>query len=179
MTNLYNRTLLSTFEVSEFEELLDSAKEFVQDGLSGEVKISLLCRLDFRKALLRAVSVDVDVIASKDNHHWAECLEFLSSVIKSNPLGVPVSRCFTTKVQRRLASTVPPRPIVSIDFVAAYDFLKRLCEDGAYAPKVLDCLGGSNILVCWGHIMCSTKWLTDHRDSFQYSRPANHSLAFT
>ena len=166
MTNLYNRTLLSTIEVSEFEELLDSAKEFVRDGLSGEIKNSLLCRLDFRKTLLRAVSVDTDVITSKKNHHWAECLTFLSSVMKSNSSGVPVSRCFSTKVQRRLASTVPPRPIVSIDFAAAHDFLKRLCEDGAYVPRVLDCLGGSNILVCCGDIICSVNRLMDHRDSF-------------
>ena len=166
MTNLYNRTLLSTYEVSEFEELLDSAKEYVQDGLSGEMKDSLLCRLDFRKTLLRAVSVDVDVIASKNNSYWAECLTFLSSVIKSNSFDVPVSRCFSTKVQRRLASTVPPRPIVSIDFAAAHGFLKRLCEDGAYVPRVLDCLGGSNILVCCGHTMCLAARLTDHRDSF-------------
>ena len=166
MTNLYNRTLLSTFQVSQLEALLDSAKEYVQDELSGEIKYALLCRLDFRKALLRAVSVDVDVITSKNNQHWAECSTFLSSVIKSNSLGTPVSRCFSTKVQRRLASTVPPRPIVSIDFVAAHDFLKRLCEDGAYLPRVLDCLGGSNVLVCCGHLMCSAERLMDHRDSF-------------
>ncbi|KAF7587158.1 hypothetical protein BBP40_007666 [Aspergillus hancockii] len=51
------------------------------------------------------------------------------------------------KIQRKLASTVPPRPMVKINFEDALAHLKRLCKDAIDLLEVLDYCGPHNLKV--------------------------------
>lgn len=149
MTNLYHRNLLTDFDVAEFIEILTDAKSAVRNNFTipEQFRDAVVCRLDLRGALLTAVAFDLDVLEQVTNPHWLTCLNLLPYVAQSNKVGVPVDDSFTAKVQRRLASTVPPRPIVKISFQIAYEGLKRLCEDGKNAGQILECRSGSEITV--------------------------------
>ncbi len=150
MTNLYNRNLLSDQPLSEISHCLESALVWLDDEdlpLSKPLKAALRCRLDFRKSFLEAVARDFDVIDDSSTQEWKYCSSILPLIQQSKPLGRPVEEAFSVKLQRRLASTVPPRPIVGTTFDEAFVFLKRLCEDGDIVIRVLDYHGTHNLLV--------------------------------
>lgn len=62
----------------------------------------------------------------------------IDEIRDTNQLGKPVPGSFSTKIQRRLASTVPPRPIVDVDFKEALQNLKQLCVDCEEATRFKD-----------------------------------------
>lgn len=78
---------------------------------------------------------------------WQQCSKLLPLLSGSKAVGQEVKDAFSAKIQRRLASTVPPRPIVNITFEEAHAHLSRLCQDGKEVYGVLDYHGGSNMLV--------------------------------
>ena len=150
VTNLYNRHLLSRFSMAEMQNLLNEAVAWVDDFkdiTDKNVKSALVCRLNFRKSFLAAVAFE-DATEDVDSRSaWQQCDELLSLLLETKTVGVAVKDAFSTKIQRRLASTVPPRPIVKIAFEDAYAHLSRLCQDGKEVHGVLDYQGGNNLLV--------------------------------
>ena len=109
---------------------------------------AIVDRLRFRSAFLKAIALGNDVANQrKQNLNWEKCLNLIAKLIQSHGLGVKVDEAFSVKVQRRLASTVPPRPIVDVSFNDAIKHMKRLCEDGKQVGNVFKCNGGTNILV--------------------------------
>ena len=151
MTNLYNRKLLSDFATVDIEKLLDSTIEWVTGpgrSISEGLVDSITARLKFRKSFLQAIAQDANLISQqKPNPRWVECSDTLPKLLQSHNSGVPIEGAYSEKIQRRLASTVPPRPMVKISFDDACAHLNRLCKDGDHVAKVLECQGGSNILV--------------------------------
>lgn len=108
---------------------------------------ALLNRLSLRKALLTAVVLDVDVKERTQVNSWEQCLELLPTLSRTKDVGLAVKSSFSAKIQRRLASSVPPRPIVDMSFEDACAYLSKLCQYGAEAYRVLDFHGSSNISV--------------------------------
>ena len=150
VSNLYNRTLLPSVGVNMVLELLESAFSFVESGSatkSRECSEALFIRLKFRRELLQAVAADVALANELRVSALQDCLRLLPKISASTNLGKDASSSFSGKVQRRLASSVPPRPIVSVEFPEAQEFFKRLCEDGLEAEKVFQCERLSSILV--------------------------------
>ena len=151
VTNLYNRHLLSSFKTTHFESLLCSAVDWITDqevSIPKPLITAIVVRLNFRKVFLQAVNFDADVISQqKQNNLWDECAKALPELLESRKYGVAVDNAFSSKIQRRLASTVPPRPIVNINFDDAYTHIEKLCKDGKDVARVLECKGGTNILV--------------------------------
>ena len=110
--------------------------------------INALCmRLKFRIAFLTAVSLadQRDMTLSKDA--WNEVITLLSGVSASHELSKPVPDAFSVKLQRKLASTVPPRPVVTIAFETAYKHLERLCHDGRALTDILNYHDSHSLMV--------------------------------
>ena len=105
---------------------------------------ALLSRLKFRKALMNAVVMNVDIDELAQVRSWALCLELLPTLSKTKDVGVAVESSFSAKIQRRLASSVPPRPVVDISFGDASTFLSSLCQYGMEAYRILDFHGSNN-----------------------------------
>ena len=108
---------------------------------------ALSCRLNFRKHFLHAVSLEPDVTKSAFIEAWAACSRLLPEVLESNKYGISVPESISPKIQRRLASTVPPRPIVVGDFKESYEYLRSLFEDGKATGVIFDCQCAHEIMV--------------------------------
>ena len=79
---------------------------------------------------------------------WELCSEILPMLHETRHLGIVVEQSFSGKIQRRLASSVPPRPIVNISFDEACTFLGWLCTYSKEAYSILRYDGPSCAMVC-------------------------------
>ncbi|PYI36932.1 Mak10-domain-containing protein [Aspergillus indologenus CBS 114.80] len=153
VTQLYNRTLLSQFDSKHFHDLLDNAIRWVDehtDMLSEKVAEAIRARLLFRREFLWGLEQDVEVIETRSTAQFLSCLSHLDFLGKSAVLGKEVPESFSCKIQRKLASTVPPRPMVKISFEDALAHLRRLCQDAVDLLEILDYRGPYNLkVVIW------------------------------
>lgn len=179
MANLYHRKLLSDFDATDILHELDRSITYLK-GLGMELgdplKDTLIGRLELRKAFLSAVTMDETIDRQKASL-WERCSQLLPKIKQTTSHGVPVDHSFSAKIQRRLASSVPPRPIVSIKLDDAYAFLSRLCMNGKEAYRILDYHGGVNLMVC--RDLSSSNDVENranaHRHSCGHSNPVRHS----
>ncbi|KAK1146997.1 N-alpha-acetyltransferase, non-catalitic subunit [Aspergillus melleus] len=150
VAQLYNRNLLSQFDVHYFLNVLDRAISWI-DEQEGEVdetlKEAIKCRLTFRRDFLLGLNQDINVIETRSAEHFTSCLAKLDTLAKTVSLGKSVPEAFSWKIQRKLASTVPPRPMVKISSDDALAHLKRLCQDAIDLLGLLDYRGPHNVKV--------------------------------
>ncbi|KAL6720174.1 N-alpha-acetyltransferase, non-catalitic subunit [Lecanora helva] len=147
VANLYHRKLLTDFESTEIDQNLDDAMNYLklEQTALGNVGDALINRLEFRRYLLSAVRVH-DLVDSQKASLWDRCIELLPKLKSTTPLGKSVPGSFSMKIQRRLASSVPPRPIVILTFDDAHEQLSRVCQYGKEAYRALDYYGGTHLL---------------------------------
>ena len=180
VSNLYHRRLLPTFEPKEVHILLDRAIHHVsqQDDLeTGGLRDALISRLTLRKSFLFSLEQDP---GSDVSNAWENCLKELPSLLKTRPLGIPVHSAFSAKIQRRLASTVPPRPIVEISFEQAYEQLRRTCHNIGETNRFKKYHGGSSLMVCRAkyHLIATTNEVLRRR-AFGCFNPDPHILQYS
>jgi hypothetical protein len=113
-----------------------------------KLKQAIRCRLLFRHELLSALDQDLEVLETRSTENFASCITQLGPLTESVSLGKPVPEAFSLKIQRKLASTVPPRPMVHISHDDALVHMKRLCQDAIDMQQMLDYRGPSNFKVC-------------------------------
>ncbi|KAL8963450.1 MAG: hypothetical protein Q9193_000282 [Seirophora villosa] len=148
VSNLYNRRLLDDFDASDMQQLMDEALSFAEgksawdDGLRKAISV----RLTLRRRLLIAMGSDLSPDKDAQIRCWKHCSELLPALIETRVVSKPVKAAFSIKIQRRLASSVPPRPMVEATFDETHAFLANLCRDAADVYRVLDYHGSSNIL---------------------------------
>ncbi|RSL98489.1 hypothetical protein CEP52_010296 [Fusarium oligoseptatum] len=141
VTNTYNRTLLAEIQPQAIQQAIQEARNLLAtlgDEVSDEIREALDRRLQLRSLFLDATQCPQHMrepdVARKP---WLEALELLPSIKSSHSLGRPVDEAFSAKLQRKLASTMPPRPIVKLEFDDAFGHLLRLFKDGAQLIDVL------------------------------------------
>lgn len=149
VSNLYNRNLLSNFDGAQVEMLLHEAIRFTeqQSKLDEALRRAILARLTLRQRILKAMELDLNLVKANRIQLWKDCVDLLPEIRQTQTLGKPVKEAFSVKMQRKLASSVPPRPMVEITLEDAHAFLNNLCRDAADVYLVLDYHGCSNILV--------------------------------
>ncbi|KAI9787352.1 MAG: hypothetical protein M1816_007638 [Peltula sp. TS41687] len=147
VTHLYNRDLLSKLREQEVMDLLNVAISCAQDMEAiGKARPALIDRLSFRKSFLTALIDDHQTEQERSSQAWSECAELLPLIYKTEHIGKAVPDSFSVKIQRKLPSTVPPRPMVKISFESAFSHLKRLCQDGKDVWNVLDYHGVNDLV---------------------------------
>lgn len=150
VANLYNRNLLTEFEAADISNKIEDAITYVESDscaiTNRTLRDGLLNRLELRRKLLCAVQLD-DVVDGQRATLWECCLALLPTLSQTTKLGKPVSESISIKIQRRLASSAPPRPIINISFDDAFAQLNRLCQNARDAYRILDYHGGSHLLV--------------------------------
>ncbi|PNY27000.1 N-alpha-acetyltransferase 35, NatC auxiliary subunit [Tolypocladium capitatum] len=142
VTNTYNRTLLSSLPTSAIQEVLVDAKDLLTSqraSVGDDVADALISRLDLRRIFLAAAECPRYVKhPAKAREPWTEALSILPRIGSTHSLGKPVVEAFSAKLQRKLASTMPPRPIVELGFGDAFGHLSRLFKDGTEILGVLE-----------------------------------------
>ncbi|GKT56921.1 amino-acid N-acetyltransferase subunit [Colletotrichum tofieldiae] len=142
VTNTYNRILLDDFSIESVRDVLKEASFILRqlsDSIPQEITDALHTRLLFRYTLLAAIDhtqyrTDPDRIRSP----WKEAQDMLPRIKSTHALGKPVPEACSAKLQRKLASTMPPRPIVEISFDDAFGHLTKIISDGLGVVGVLD-----------------------------------------
>ena len=92
--------------------------------------------------MLQAMSVAIDY-----EHKmvlWRSIPPLLKPLEETHMLGRPVHQSFSPKIQRRLASTVPPKPMVEKTFNKAVCILDQICRDCQEALKIIQ-FGPNNV----------------------------------
>ncbi|KAI9158436.1 LOW QUALITY PROTEIN: N-alpha-acetyltransferase 35, NatC auxiliary subunit [Paramyrothecium foliicola] len=142
VTNTYNRNLLDRFSTRTIQKTLVAAEELCQsqqNSQNDELMSALIARLQLRRAFLDATEspehMDNPELARKP---WLDALALLPTIKNTHGLGTPVEESFSEKLQRKLASTMPPRPIVQLGFDDAFGHLHRLFRDGSEVIDVLN-----------------------------------------
>ncbi|KAK4167314.1 putative MAK10 subunit [Cladorrhinum sp. PSN259] len=141
VTNTYNRLLLDDIDADEIRDEIMAARKVIYNlrhHITDEVANALGFRLELRTAFLRAIQLtelrnDPDSLSLP----WSQMQAVWEAIQKSGHLGTPVPEAFSTKIQRRLASTMPPRPIVELSPDETHKHFKKLIEDGISVLDVL------------------------------------------
>ncbi|KAI1428458.1 Mak10 subunit, NatC N-terminal acetyltransferase-domain-containing protein [Xylaria sp. FL1777] len=142
VTNTYERSLLGHIPILAIKELLQSAVTKLRarkDDFPEEICAALESRLELRIAFLEAVDLPVirNDISELPKLPWTRMRQLIDAIENQHVLGRPMPAAFSTKLQRRLASTMPPRPMVNLRFDECVTHFKRFFEDGNEVIDVL------------------------------------------
>ncbi|KAG6157516.1 hypothetical protein E4U37_007270 [Claviceps purpurea] len=159
--NTYNRTLLERFPTTEVQDVLRGAVELVLSlkgsSVPDDVADALVSRLDLRMVFLEAMESPRHMRdVSRARAPWDNGLELLSRIETTHCLATAVDDAFSMKLQRKLASTMPPRPIVRLEFQDAFGHFSRLFRDGSEVVGVLQ-YADSQCLQTFVHMFQSQK----------------------
>lgn len=123
VTHLFGRELLPKTTVEDALALLEEAKYYLEDAtsLSADLRGALEERLVFRESMLDALRGSV--IA------WEYMLGEMDEINTSHKLAAPTPDAFSSKVQRRLATSTPPRPMLSVSWDQAMAKWRQLMSD--------------------------------------------------
>ncbi|KAL2373348.1 hypothetical protein RJZ57_002191 [Blastomyces gilchristii] len=105
----------------------------------------LVHRLLFRRELLSGLDMDTVPAKQRSTQPFLAALRQLGRIEKSMHLGKPVPEAFSLKIQRRLASTVPPRPMVHVSAADAIAHMTRFCQDAVDVQQILEYRGPYNL----------------------------------
>jgi N-alpha-acetyltransferase 35, NatC auxiliary subunit len=151
VTNTYHRSLLDTIDKEEIRDAIQEARAAIhglRHSWSAETALALDARLELRYAFLRAIELaDFRSHPEPMKTPWLQMKAVLENIKKTHSLGIVVPDCFSTKLQRRLASTMPPRPIVQLSFEDACPQWERMFEDGMELSDVLKYTDSQTLLV--------------------------------
>lgn len=130
-TNTFNRKLLVDVDDDACLRLLAQSVKYLQklkpNDIDPAVRDALATRLEMRQDLITTFLPNESIsYTSKD---WTRLAKQVEIVLTTHDLGKPVPDAFSAKIQRRLASTAPPRAIVEVKFEEACQQLKMLCTD--------------------------------------------------
>ncbi|KAG7285570.1 hypothetical protein NEMBOFW57_010199 [Staphylotrichum longicolle] len=150
VTNTYNRTLLENIDRYEIRDEIMEARKAIHDlrhTLSDEMADALGFRLELRTAFLRAIELtELRSDPESLSLPWSQMQGVWEVINKTRHLGKPVPEAFSTKIQRRLASTMPPRPIVQLSPEETHEHFKKLIADGINVLNVLNYSDSQSLL---------------------------------
>jgi N-alpha-acetyltransferase 35, NatC auxiliary subunit len=122
VTHLFGRELLPKLGSNEAGQLLDQILEFVTaSDLPDDIREALEQRVLFRRAYLAALADDATA--------WPTLLPMLNVINGTHGLGKPITDAFSDKVQRQLATSTPPRPMLQISWDNACKKWRKVIED--------------------------------------------------
>jgi hypothetical protein len=86
--------------------------------------------------MLLAMATDEPVSMLAES--WTAVSNIVHEQYQSHNLGKAVPESFSPKIQRRLASTVPPKPMVELSYEDAFKTLTQMCQDCQEAVRIVD-----------------------------------------
>lgn len=122
--------MLRSFTTDQILDIMRAAKGL--DSKDTPQRPELIQQLDFRIAFLELLSE-----AGAGTHlPKSKTLVLLDSMKSSQSLGDSHPSAFSIKIQRRLASSVPPRPMVTASRTEAFTYLARMVADVATSFEI-------------------------------------------
>ena len=132
--------------------LVDEALSWLETAeMRSELKTAIEIRMMFRQEFLNALQSDGQLGVKSQSH--LPCLPLLGDIKGSSRLSKRVEESFSLKIQRTLTSSVPPRPMVTVEFNDAISHLERLCNDATDAGQLLQIEGNEMALTAFWTFM--------------------------
>lgn len=135
-------------------DLLQAARGWLNDcELPSALSSALEYRLDLRYTLLQLfhnceMGDRTSLPPLENSVTLLKKIEDTLSLGRSTP-----TVAFTLKIQRRLASSVPPRPMIVIEKDKAFPFIRQLITDATTAFQLLDISSSSSLLTAYQHFV--------------------------
>ena len=138
VTHLFGRELLPEITAEEAnDELQWMRTEYGEQDFREDVHGAILQRLDFRQDYLRLLSgQNVDEAIPEFSVYWPDLLRQVDNIRHNHKFSTPYPSAFSDKVQRQLATSTPPRPMLDMPWDTACDKWKTLCEDFIAAQRL-------------------------------------------
>lgn len=145
-SQLFHRELLRRFEPGSILEITDTALSWLRiDGPHKTALAAIQNRVLFQQQFLKTLTANVSS-REIDQSAVQLTLGMLREVEKTTKLGAPINDCFSLKLQRKLASSVPPKPMIRISEEQTFSYLNQLFIDSANALRVLDMTNDNDFL---------------------------------
>ncbi|RKF56339.1 N-alpha-acetyltransferase 35, NatC auxiliary subunit [Golovinomyces cichoracearum] len=139
VTHTHSISLLENVEITSVLEFLEETIYLVKSSNYDENhKSALIIRLRLRIEFLRAVENAESINIALESKHWINLKSMISELKISAMYGTSVPSAFSEKLQRKLASTVPPRPTVQVLHEDALNHFERLCLDASAVVEILN-----------------------------------------
>jgi N-alpha-acetyltransferase 35, NatC auxiliary subunit len=135
--------LLANIEDVAIREALADARNLLNTLRGSSISDGLINALDSRLEL-RQTFLDVADTPqyrnelAKARSPWTHGIPILARLRDTHKLAKAIDESFSEKLQRKLASTMPPRPIVQLSFEDALGHFTRLFKDGEQMIDVLN-----------------------------------------
>jgi len=159
VTHLFGRELLQRLTADDTGKVLDNAIDYITvAGLPLDVTEALKSRLRFRKVYLAFLLGDAT--------EWSILITQLEQSHQTHSLGQPLPEAFSEKVQRQLATSTPPRPMLQVPWDEAYTKWKKMCANIVEADRL------TSFWVCQSpHCLQRATW------AFAYREPQPNTFA--
>jgi hypothetical protein len=151
VTNTYRRSLLDNIDREEIRDEIMRARKalhHLRHTITDEMADALGFRLELRTAFLRAIELS-ELRSNPESLGlpWSQMRAVWEVINNTRHLGKSVPEAFSTKIQRRLASTMPPRPIVQPSPEETHGHFKKLFADAINVLNVLNYADSQSLMV--------------------------------
>ncbi|KAF2716425.1 Mak10-domain-containing protein [Polychaeton citri CBS 116435] len=125
--HLFGRDLLPRVTIDDARYYVEEALQYLATNtLAEDTRMALEHRLVMRKNMLNNF---VDFIPRERKPKWQEVIGDFARVKERHSLGKPIEAAFSDSVQRRLATSAPPRPSVSLSWEFACGKWSKFFDD--------------------------------------------------
>ncbi|KAK5172750.1 N-alpha-acetyltransferase, non-catalitic subunit [Saxophila tyrrhenica] len=134
VTHMFGRELLPRVSLEEALELVDAATSRLRKSktVDAEMKEALQQRMIFRTTFLCALA------DGGDESRWERMVGLLGRIKTSHEIAKPLPEAFSEKVQRQLATSTPPRPMLTTSWDEACKKWTKMIEDVVAVNRLTD-----------------------------------------
>ncbi|KAK5937949.1 N-alpha-acetyltransferase, non-catalitic subunit [Knufia obscura] len=148
-TQLFNRELLHRFSAESISDIATEAIEALEESdLDLNQQSAISARLNFRNDVLETL-MQHSIGQTPPSSLFSFIHDSLKETQNTHHLGVVVPGAFSTKLQRRLASTVPPRPMVTVSMDEAWNFWHQMLDDCKNVFSVQQATHGQDLITAY------------------------------
>lgn len=129
VTHLFGRELLSRCSADDAIRMLDNARSWLSEAtIADDTKAALEARLQFVRTYL--------ALLLNDLNDWSDLIGILETVAHSHNLATAIPEAFSEKVQRQLATSTPPRPMLEMSWQEAHEKWTKMCAEISEAERL-------------------------------------------
>lgn len=152
VTHLFGQELLEKLKTDDVAKALDDALRCVRNvHLPADVAEAIEARLWFRRQYL--------AVLLGESSDWSNLITRHEKANSSHELAKPLPAAFSDKVQRQLATSTPPRPMLEVSWTHAYKKWTKLCADMVEADRL------TSVWICQSpHCLQRATWAFAYRE---------------
>lgn len=104
-------------------------------------------RLLLRQTILQAIQRPVDAQSKTASKYWSLCETLIGDIQETSSFGNEPDGAVSPKLQRKLASTAPPRPVNTLNTDLAFPVAKQLYKDCREIVTILQAQSTADLMV--------------------------------